>query len=179
MNTLSLLSLFRPCKGTKILNSLGGRLEFMTSTLFEGAATCTAFRVPPPLAGEESKPVVGSLHLSPQSAIPNREGGRSSDGEINNGEADDGGGEETFRVSGSTLQSVEIEASGPHAGRSRSPTSANFLLRDGDAHFFIKQVPTCQSAWESRHFSSQTGQTAHSSNPSPIEWRLSLLNLAY
>ena len=104
------------------------------------------FRVPPSLAGEESKSVVGSLHLSPQSAIPNREGGRSSDGEINNGEADDGGGEETFRVSGSTLQSVEIEASGPHAGRSRSPTSANFLLREGDAHFFIKQVPTCQSA---------------------------------
>lgn len=118
----------------------------MRSFLFEGAATCTAFRVPPSLAGEESKSVVGSLHLSPQSAIPNREGGRSSDGEINNGEADDGGGEETFRVSGSTLQSVEIEASGPHAGRSRSPTSANFLLREGDAHFFIKQVPTCQSA---------------------------------
>ena len=59
-----------------------------------------------PLAGEESKPAVGSLHLSPQSAIPSREGGGSSDGEINNEEDDDGGGEETFRVLGSTLQSV-------------------------------------------------------------------------
>ena len=96
------------------------------------------------LAGEESESVVGSLHLSPQSAIPNREGGRSSDGEINNGEADDGGGKRP-----SVSQVVHSKASKSRrrvhmqVGPAHQPQQTFFCEK---VMHFIKQVPTCQSA---------------------------------